>query len=147
LAGGPTEVLNLGVSGYGAAQEYLLLQHAIDSFHPNLIMLVFYAGNDVADNSRLLSLEGQRARPYFVEAPSENLRLDVSFRDSDAFRKAVSRDWQKRLINLPYLLQVLKKFYLGKSRPLSRTLQAAHDKGLMSKVCSGRNSRSCFHLR
>jgi hypothetical protein len=131
LAGGPTEVLNLGVSGYGTAQEYLLLQHAIDSFHPNLIMLVFYAGNDVADNVRLLSLEGQRARPYFVEAPSENLRLDVSFRDSDAFRKAVSSDWQKRLINTSYLLQALKQFHLGKSIwPLSRALQAAHDKGL-----------------
>jgi hypothetical protein len=130
LAGGPSEVLNLGVSGYGTAQEYLLLRHAVDSFHPNLILLVFYAGNDVADNSRLLSLESQRARPYFVEDPSGNLRLDVGFRDSDAFRKAISSDWEKRIVNASYLLQALKQFHLGKSIwPLSKSLQVAHDKG------------------
>jgi lysophospholipase L1-like esterase len=107
------EVLNFGVSGYGTAQEYLLLQRRVASFHPNLVLLAVYAGNDVADNSRALSLESQKARPYFVALPSGELELDASFRDSDTFRRAIADDWEKRLVNASYLLQALKQVYKG----------------------------------
>jgi GDSL-like Lipase/Acylhydrolase len=105
------EVLNFGVSGYGTAQEYLLLQRQVVLFHPNLVLLAIYVGNDVSDNTRSLSVESQKARPYFIELPSGELQLDTSFRSTDSFRKAIGVDWQKRLVNASYLLQALKQFY------------------------------------
>jgi lysophospholipase L1-like esterase len=105
------EVLNFGVSGYGTAQEYLLLQRKVVLFHPNLVLLAIYVGNDVSDNIRSLSVENQKARPYFIELPSGELQLDTSFRSTDTFRNAMGGDWQKRLVNASYLLQALKQFY------------------------------------
>jgi lysophospholipase L1-like esterase len=130
LGTGRAEVLNLGVSGYGSAQEYLLLQRAVEDFHPHLSLLVFYVGNDVADNTRSLSLEVQQARPYFVELPSGRLQLDTSFRESDGFRKALSSHWLARLVNRFYLLQAVKQVRLGKSiAPWPKSLQVAYDQG------------------
>jgi lysophospholipase L1-like esterase len=128
LGASRAEVLNLGVSGYGTAQQFLLLHRAIE-FRPNLILLAFYVGNDIADNSRTLSLESQRERPYFIELPSGELHLDTSFRDNDAFRRALTNDWQKRLVNASYLLQALKQLYFGKPiRPSAKSLHAAYGK-------------------
>jgi lysophospholipase L1-like esterase len=119
---GRVEVLNLGVSGYGTAQEYLLLQQRVASFHPNLVMLAFYVGNDVANNSRAISMsndgkaagvDDKRPKPYFIEQPQGELQLDMSFRDANDFQQTVQSDWQKQLVNRSYLLQVLKQIYLG----------------------------------
>ena len=104
-------VLNFGVSGYGTAQEYVLLQRQVVLFDPNLVLLVFYVGNDVSDNNRPLSAETQKERPYFIEQPSGELQLDTSFRNTDTFRKDIESDWQKRLINVSYLLQALKQMF------------------------------------
>jgi lysophospholipase L1-like esterase len=109
------EVLNFGVSGYGTAQEYLMLQQRIAPLHPNLVLLAFYVGNDVMNNSLALSVDDQKAKPYFVELPSGELRLDTGFLDTAAFRQEVGSDWRKRLINKSYLLQVLKQIYLDRS--------------------------------
>jgi hypothetical protein len=130
LGTGRAEVLNFGVSGYGPAQEYLLLKRAIEAFHPHLLLLVFFVGNDVADNNRSLSLESQQPRPYFVELPSGQLQLDTSFRESNGFRSALWSDWQARLVNGSYLLQALKQVRLGKSIvPWPKSLQVAYDEG------------------
>jgi lysophospholipase L1-like esterase len=109
-----TEILNFGISGYGTAQEYLLLQDRVEPFRPDMILLAFYVGNDVANNSRTLSIESQKAKPYFIEQPSGELRLDTSFRDSDDFRASLSSEWQKRLVNASALLQALKQLQQGK---------------------------------
>jgi lysophospholipase L1-like esterase len=109
------EVLNFGVSGYGTAQQYLLLQRKVVPFHPDLVLLVLYVGNDVSDNTRSLSVESQKERPYFIELPSGALKLDMSFRSTDSFRKAIDGDWQKRLVNASHLLQALKQLYLKRS--------------------------------
>jgi hypothetical protein len=106
------EVLNFGVSGYGTAQEYLLLQQRIAAFQPNLVLLAFYVGNDIADNSRPLSVVADK--PYFVELPTGEMVHDASFRDSDGFKQAMRAEWQKALINSSYLLQALKQIYSGK---------------------------------
>jgi hypothetical protein len=108
------EFLNFGVSGYSTAQEYLLLQHRVRLFRPHLVLLAFYAGNDVMDNSLALSVDNQKARPYFIELSSGEIEVDMGFRNSDAFRQALEADWQKRLINRSYVLQQLKQVYLGK---------------------------------
>jgi lysophospholipase L1-like esterase len=118
LADRRAEMLNFGVSGYGTAQQYLLLQRRVEPLRPNLVLLVFYLGNDVAENSPVLSTEGRRTKPYFVELPSGELRLDAGFRDSEDFRQALARDWLKRLVNASFVLQLLKQFQQDMTRKL-----------------------------
>ncbi len=64
------EVINLGISGYGTAQEYLTLKHYGLKYEPDLVVLAFFLGNDVANNSLILEREKHRswetARPFFV---------------------------------------------------------------------------------
>lgn len=45
------EILNMGVSGYGTDQSFLLLQRWFDYFKPDIIFLVFFNGNDEIENS------------------------------------------------------------------------------------------------
>ncbi|HXU46925.1 MAG TPA: SGNH/GDSL hydrolase family protein, partial [Thermoanaerobaculia bacterium] len=77
------ETLNFGVSGYGTAQELLTLRHRVWKYQPDLVLVAFYAGNDVRNNSR--ALDQDPLRPYFTLAPGPpgrpRLALDASFRD------------------------------------------------------------------
>ncbi|MFN8643949.1 MAG: SGNH/GDSL hydrolase family protein [Candidatus Binatia bacterium] len=53
-AGRPVEVVSMGVSGYGTAAEYLWYRDVGRSFGPDLVLLSFYPGNDVRNNSPIL---------------------------------------------------------------------------------------------
>lgn len=48
------EIINLGVSGYGTDQEYLLLQQYFDYYKPDIVFLIFnrsdYSDNELNDN-------------------------------------------------------------------------------------------------
>ena len=61
--GAPAEVINLGVSGFGTAREYLMLREYGARYRPDLVLL-FFVGNDVTNNSR--RLEGLPYLPYPV---------------------------------------------------------------------------------
>lgn len=74
------EVINCGVSGYGTAQELLLLQNYLIPLNPDAVLLAVFPENDVRNNSR--ALEGDLARPYFTLAESGDLVSDMSFRSS-----------------------------------------------------------------
>ncbi len=52
--GGDVEVVSAGVSGYGTAGELLLFRNLGWKFDPDLVLLAFYPGNDVKNNSPLL---------------------------------------------------------------------------------------------
>jgi hypothetical protein len=43
-------VYNLGISGYGTDQEYLLLNQVFDKYQPRVVFLVYCVENDDADN-------------------------------------------------------------------------------------------------
>jgi len=45
------EVINLGMSGYGTLQERLLLEEIGLAYDPDVVLLAFFNGNDVRDNS------------------------------------------------------------------------------------------------
>lgn len=78
VAGEPPEILNFGVEGYGTAQELLLLRERVWAYQPDWVVLAFFVGNDLRNNSKTLQKGG---RPYFVYASGE-LVLDASFNDS-----------------------------------------------------------------
>ncbi|MEW6264019.1 MAG: SGNH/GDSL hydrolase family protein [Thermodesulfobacteriota bacterium] len=48
--GRPIEVINMGVEGYGTAQEYLVYRHQARRYRPDLVILFFYVGNDLQEN-------------------------------------------------------------------------------------------------
>jgi len=56
------EVLNLGVSGYGTDQEYILIQKWFRNYKPDVVVLVF-CQNDWKDNSSNMSYGYYK--PYF----------------------------------------------------------------------------------
>jgi hypothetical protein len=73
--GPPTQVINAGAVGYGTAQEYLLLKHEGLRYQPDLVVLLFFSGNDVSDNSQLLDYPPVRSiKPYFFVDASGALR-------------------------------------------------------------------------
>lgn len=77
---GRFEVWNGGVAGYDTGQELLYLRHTAARFRPDLIVLAFLSGNDLADAVPELATS-LRNRPFFLES-GDTLRLDRStFRD------------------------------------------------------------------
>ena len=76
------EIINFGVGGYGTAQELLMLKHYVDKFSPDLVLLAYFAGNDIRNN--LKALEKDDARPYYNLVNNE-LVLDDSFLNSSSY--------------------------------------------------------------
>jgi hypothetical protein len=64
LSGKHVEVMNFGVDGYGTAQELLTLREKVWQYSPDYVVLAFFPGNDVRNNS--ISLEPDQCRPFFV---------------------------------------------------------------------------------
>lgn len=56
---------NLGVSGYGTDQEYLLLKRNFDFYRPNIVFLIFCTDTDWDDNSSNVRY-GRYYKPYFT---------------------------------------------------------------------------------
>ncbi len=79
------EIINFGVSGYGTADELLTLRYRAWKYAPDIVLLAFFPGNDVRNNSR--SLEPEKDRPFFV-LHGGRLDLDTSFRNDAGWRRA-----------------------------------------------------------
>lgn len=77
LKGKRVEAINFGVSGYGTAAELEMLRSRVWNYSPDLVILAFFTGHNLQDNSRALSKD--RYRPYFVHK-NGRLFLDDSFR-------------------------------------------------------------------
>jgi hypothetical protein len=60
-------VYNLGVSGYGTDQEYLLLQEVFEQYKPSIVFLMFCTDNDDSDNCANVRYGGYY-KPYFTVA-------------------------------------------------------------------------------
>lgn len=56
------EVLNFGVSGSGTVQQHVVVDECVRPYAPELVLCVFFVGNDFGDNSPELT---QRTRMYF----------------------------------------------------------------------------------
>ncbi len=72
-------MLNLGVGGYGTAQQLLALQEEGLRYRPDLVVLAFYLGNDVSNNSYALeaALVGAEARTTFARPYARAAALDA----------------------------------------------------------------------
>ena len=81
LRGSEPEVLAFGVSGYGTAQQALLLESTAIGYRPDFVLLAF-TPNDVRNNSAALDPETER--PFF-RSEGDGLALDASFSKRASF--------------------------------------------------------------
>ncbi len=101
LAPRGVEVLNLGVGGYGTAQALLALEEEGLGYRPDLVVLAFYAGNDVQNNSYAIeaALHGEDepatfSRPY---ARASSLDAELEWRPPERARlEPYARRWRER---------------------------------------------------
>ncbi len=104
------EVLNFGIGGHGTGQELLLLRERMWKFSPDMVVLQFYAGNDLYNNYRPLNISSPEKAPYFL-LKNGKLELDESFRQGRGFNpayiklKGVSAD----IMNGSAMLQLIYK--------------------------------------
>jgi lysophospholipase L1-like esterase len=91
------EVLNLGQSGFGTADEYMRYVNFGVKYAPDLVILALLTGNDFQDNSKFFSPESHLF--YFVFDKNYNLVLDRSVIDN--YQRGLTRP--KRLFQ--YLAQ------------------------------------------
>ncbi|HWI36518.1 MAG TPA: SGNH/GDSL hydrolase family protein [Burkholderiales bacterium] len=107
--GKKVETVNFGVSGYGTGHELLMLRNRVWQYSPDMVLLAFFPGNDVRNNSK--ALEGEK-RPYF-SLKDGKLIADMAFRDEPEFKKkqhiAVHRAFLQKL----RLYQLLRRVRAG----------------------------------
>lgn len=78
----PVEVINGGVAAYGTGQELLLLDQIGAQYHPDLVVLLFFVGNDVTNNNYRLELWGDKDSEKLANAlkPYWDLNKDGTLR-------------------------------------------------------------------
>lgn len=79
LRGRQVEVINFGQAGFGTTQELLAFRHRAQKYSPDVVLLAFYTGNDVADNSK--ALKQQDYHPYHVYQDNELILDDQATRE------------------------------------------------------------------
>ena len=64
LGGKKVQVMDFGIDGYGTAQELITLRRHAWQYSPDMVVLAFFSGNDIRNNSTVL--EGDKCRPFYV---------------------------------------------------------------------------------
>jgi hypothetical protein len=64
VGGRKIQVMNFGTDAYGTAQELITLRRHVWQYSPDLVVLAFFSGNDLRNNSTVL--ESDRCRPFYV---------------------------------------------------------------------------------
>ncbi|BAZ23322.1 G-D-S-L family lipolytic protein [Kalymmatonema gypsitolerans NIES-4073] len=115
LADRDVEVMNFGVNGYGTDQELITLREKVWNYSPDLVLLNFYPGNDVINNSRTLSEKmvsntamdnSALMKPYFVNQEGDWV-VDDSFVNMDIYRSQKSW-WHQAYLQVQDRLRILQ---------------------------------------
>ena len=111
FAGGrKVETLNFGVSGYGTGHELLTLRSRVWAYDPDMVLLAFFPGNDVRNNSA--ALEHLRGRAYF-SLKDGKLYLDTAFREDPLFLEKQHISAQRAWLQDLRLYQLLRRVRAG----------------------------------
>lgn len=108
------EIINLGVSGYGTAQELLALRTWGWAYQPDIVLLAFVTANDIFDNSKELNIHSSIPRPYFVQEGA-GLVLDQSFLLTTTYKQKTGPMWTL-FQSLSDDIRLLQFFYHAKHR-------------------------------
>jgi len=104
------ETLNFGVSGYGTGHALLTLRERVWAYHPDMVLLAFFPGNDVRNNSA--ALEHEMGRAYF-SLKDGKLYLDTAFRDDPLFIEKQHISTQRAWLQDLRLYQLLRRVRAG----------------------------------
>jgi hypothetical protein len=107
------EVLNLGQSGFGTADEYMRYLNFGVKYSPDLVLLAFLTGNDIQDNSKFLSRDNLAF--YFTFDGGGNLKLDRSLFDQYERNLTLAKRAFQYIKQKPYLASLIsERLYLLK---------------------------------
>ncbi len=105
------EVVNLGVSGYGTDQTYVLLQDQIEYYKPELVCLIFDYISDPEDNSTNFNY-GAYYKPYFIKENDSMILKGVPVpQGMNYFAQAYP------LISKSYMIRYFKRLSLFNNNP------------------------------
>lgn len=79
-----TELMNFGRSGFTQTEELIVLEREVVNFQPDVVVVFFFPGNDIADVSP--ETASNALRPFYHLSENANLVLDTKFSDSAAYR-------------------------------------------------------------
>lgn len=131
------EVINFGVQGYGTAQELMTLRQKVWKYSPDLVILAFFPGNDIINNSKKLDL--YKRRPFFVYKNGELVPdmswLKMSPKEHE-YLKFSSVDYLPTwLVNNSRILQLVRKVDLDhKKRLLDATEKELSPKNFQEPI-------------
>ncbi|MBE3602548.1 SGNH/GDSL hydrolase family protein [bacterium] len=100
------EVMNFGCDGYGTAQELITLKRWAWKYSPDIVVLMFFNGNDMRNNS--VVLEGDKCRPFYVYHDGKFV-LGGPFEDDWLFRAHCMMRFESRHSRLLDLIGAGKK--------------------------------------
>lgn len=99
------DVFNLGVSGYGTDQEWILLQKNFDFYSPEVVLLIYCTDNDRLDN-RMNKRYSYFYKPYFEEQDDSLILKGVpvpeGYRQFYKEREIASKSYLGRLVVSSY---------------------------------------------
>lgn len=104
------EVLNMGVSGYGTAGELLAYRRYGRAYRPDLVLLAFYPGNDVRNNSP--ALETVLVPQYGADGAPVRIV-------PRAERPRASGGWASRILFSSQLVQFVRRLVLTRHPALA----------------------------
>jgi hypothetical protein len=99
-AGQRVEVVSAGVSGFGTASELLYFAHEGKRYQPDLVVLAFYPGNDVKNNSPTLE---DTLKPVYASDGRVERIVSEGVREN----AGDARGWLARSAAYHYLRQLL----------------------------------------
>lgn len=137
-SGKNVEVLNMGVAGYGTLQEYLVYQEIGHLYNPDLVLVGFFDGNDLINNSlelaSILTDEGQvaNARP-FLEL-DESTQWTITPVDFEAAQRIYAKNkalLEAKRNNFTEKLVLLQLLRAGIARiPIPENLKSQESQGV-----------------
>jgi len=93
LRGRKVEALNFGCDSYGTAQELVTLRRQVWKFSSDIVVLVFFAGNDLRNNS--LNMEWHLCQPFYL-LQGDQLVPGGPFINSSLFRTECAVKFESR---------------------------------------------------
>lgn len=93
LARRKVQVMDFGIDAYGTAQELMTLRRHAWKYAPDMVVLAFFSGNDLRNNS--VVLEGDKCRPFYVYR-GDKLVLGGPFEDSRWFHLSCMMRFESR---------------------------------------------------
>jgi hypothetical protein len=93
LHGMKVETMNFGCDSYGTAQELATLRRYVWKYSPDIVVLTFFPGNDLRNNS--IKLEWHFCQPFYL-LQGDQLMLGGPFIDSAVFRTKCQIKFESR---------------------------------------------------